>query len=169
MVFFSGCYFCTLLEWNVFVWCYISDLRDGAEGRLEASVFSRSIWDWFLISSNSCRIETDRWSLRGWGWAEALWFFMFQCRKNSARHKVIDKNLFIRTGCLWGLWTGGQEGAMLGELVGCSFIITGKVGRGKRPPFFSFLSRHQASIISFSSMSGGGGFSYPSTVNPGLL
>ena len=34
------------------------------------------------------------------------------------------------------------------NLVGYSFIIKGRVGRGKRPPSSSFLSRRQASIMS---------------------
>ena len=44
------------------------------------------------------------------------------------------------------------------NLVGHSFIIKGKIGRGERPPSSSFLSRHHASIINSSSRLGGGVF-----------
>ena len=43
---------------------------------------------------------------------------------------------------------------MLKSLLGYSFIIKRKVGTGRRPSL-SFLSRHPASIISFSKLSRG--------------
>ena len=45
-----------------------------------------------------------------------------------------------------------------GNLVCYGFIIRGKVRRGKRPLSSSFFSRHQTSVISPSSTSGGGVF-----------
>ena len=51
---------------------------------------------------------------------------------------------------------GGERVPRPENLVGYSFIIKGKVGRGKRPPFSSFLSRCQASISSSSSVLGRG-------------
>ena len=39
------------------------------------------------------------------------------------------------------------------NLLGCSFIIKGKIRKGKRP-FFSFLSRHHVFIVSSSSRMG---------------
>ena len=53
---------------------------------------------------------------------------------------------------------GGGEGAGPRELSGLQFIIKGKVGRGRRPPSSSFLSRRHASIISSSSGLGRGVF-----------
>ena len=52
----------------------------------------------------------------------------------------------------------GRESAAPENLVGYSFIITGKVRRGKRPPSSSFLSRHYAFINSSSSRLGRGVF-----------
>ena len=84
-----------------------------------------------------------------------LQFFMSQHRKNSVGGKVIGKKWFIRIGLLSGLQICKWEGATPQVLVGHSFIIIGKVGRGKRVTFSSLLSRYHASIISSSSMSGG--------------
>ena len=53
--------------------------------------------------------ETSRWCFEG---SEELLSFLYHHRKNSMRGKVIDKKWFIRIGCLWGLWAGGQEGAV---------------------------------------------------------
>ena len=61
----------------------------------------------------------------------------------------VDKKWFIRTGCLWGLQAGRREMLRPENLPDHSFIIKGKVGRGRRT--LSFLSRHHASIISSSS------------------
>ena len=93
------------------------------------------------------------------GASEELWFLKSQRRKNSVRGKVIDKKWFIRMGRLWGLPAGRWEGAIPRELSGLQFYNQRKVGRGKRPLSASFLSRHQTSIISFSSRVGRGVFS----------
>ena len=61
----------------------------------------------------------------------------------------VDKKWFIRIGCLWGLQTGRREMLRPENLPDHSFIIKGKVGRGRRT--LSFLSRRHASIISSSS------------------
>ena len=73
-------------------------------------------------------IEIAGWHFRR---LEELWFFMSQNRKNSARGKVIDKKWFIRIGCFWGVQAGGERLPCPKNLVGYSFIIKGKVGRGK--------------------------------------
>ena len=81
---------------------------------------------------------------------------MSQCRKNSARSKMIDMN--IRTGRLWDLQAGGQELSPQ-ELSGLQVCNQRKSGEGERPPSFSFLSRHLAFIINNSSRLGSGIFS----------
>ena len=55
--------------------------------------------------------------------------------------KVVDETWFIRIGRLWGLQVGGQEKLSPENLLGCSFIIKGKVGMPGRTSL-SFLSRH---------------------------
>ena len=75
--------------------------------------------------------------------------------KNSTRDKGIDKMWFIKIGCLWGLQVGRREMPRLENLLGYSFIIKWKVGRGRRPSI-SFLSRCHASIMSSSSRYGRG-------------
>ena len=79
-----------------------------------------------------------------------LYSFMSQHRKNSVKGKVIDKKWFIRIGCLWGLQAGRREMPHPRNLLGYSFIIKGKVGRGRRTSL-PFLSRCHASITSSSS------------------
>ena len=79
---------------------------------------------------------------------------MSQHRKNSTRCRVIDKEWSIEIGRLWGLQEARWESAMLESLLGYSFIIKRKVGTARRPSL-SFLSRHPASIISFSKLSRG--------------
>ena len=62
----------------------------------------------------------------GGGWGEGrglqgsliLYASAHKKKKNSARGTVVDKNWFIRIGCLWGLPVGGQEGAMPWKLNG---------------------------------------------------
>lgn len=53
------------------------------------------------------------WSCRNasWGGSKEPQFFMFQCRKNSTRGRVIDKKWLIRIGHLWALQAGGQGSA----------------------------------------------------------
>ena len=101
-----------------------------------------------------CGIET------GFGGFKKLWSFKSQCRKNSARGKVIDKKWFIRIGTLWGLQAGEEDKRVLciEHLVGYSFIIKGKAGRREKPPSSSFLSRCHVSTISSSSRLGRGVF-----------
>ena len=96
----------------------------------------------------------------GFGGFKKLWSCKSQCRKNSARGKVIDKKWFIRIGTLWGLQTGKGDKRVLHieNLVGYSFIIKGKAGRGERPLSSSFLSRCQVSIIGSPSTLGRGVF-----------
>ena len=65
------------------------------------------------------------------GGSEELWSFMSQCRNNSARGKVIDKNWFIRIGCLWDLQAGRQEVAAPQELTGLQ-LYNQKVRRRRR-------------------------------------
>ena len=82
---------------------------------------------------------------------------MSQCREEFNKNKVVDKKWFIRIGCLWGLQAGGQEMPWPKNLLGYSFIIKGKVERGRRTSL-SFLSRRYASIIGSSSRLGRGVF-----------
>ena len=56
---------------------------------------------------------------------------------------------------------GEQEEAAPENLVGYSFIIRGRVERGKRPHSSSFLSRCHAYIINSSSRCGAGDFFVP--------
>ena len=56
---------------------------------------------------------------------------MSQLTKISVRGKVIDKNWFIRIGPLWGLQEASKRVPHPENLVGYSFIIKGKVRRGK--------------------------------------
>ena len=56
------------------------------------------------------------------------------------------------------LTSGWARGCLPKNLVGSCFIIKGKVGRGRRPPPSSFLSRRHASIISSTSRLGRGVF-----------
>ena len=83
--------------------------------------------------------------------------FMSQCREEFSNSKVVDKKWFIRIGRLWGLQAGGQEMPWPKNLLGYSFIIKGKVERGRRTSL-SFLSRCHASIIGSSSRLGRGVF-----------
>ena len=76
-------------------------------------------------------------------------FFTSQGRKDSWKGTVKDKKWFIRIGCLWCLQVGRQEGTMPWELTGLQFHNQRKMGRGRKTSL-SFLSRHHASIISFS-------------------
>ena len=59
--------------------------------------------------------------------------------KNSARSKLIDEKGVIRTGHLCGLQVDGWESTVPKNLVGYSFIIKGKIGRGKKATFFLIL------------------------------
>ena len=70
--------------------------------------------------------------------------------KNSAGGKLIDEKGLIRIGHLCGLQVDGWESAAPKNLVGYSFIIKGKIGRGKRPLSSSPLSSHHTSINSSS-------------------
>ena len=65
---------------------------------------------------------------------------MYQCREEFMDSKVVDETWFIRIGCLWGLQVGGREKLSPENLLGCSFIIKGKVGMPGRTSL-SFLSR----------------------------
>ena len=76
--------------------------------------------------------------------------FMFQCREEFSVSKVIDKQWFFKNRIL-AKFTGGRvRNACSENWCRYSFIIKGKVGRGRRPSL-SFLSRCHASIISSSS------------------
>ena len=86
------------------------------------------------------------------GGSKELWYHSPLClntEKNLARGKVREK-WFIRIGHLWGLQMDRWERLHPRTYWGCNFIIKGKAGRGRRT-FFTFLSRHYASIISSSS------------------
>ena len=91
----------------------------------------------------SCATETVWCHVQG---PQELWSFMSQCRKNSARDKVIDKRWFIRIEPLRGLQAGRWEDVTPQELTGLQFYNQSKSGRGRRA-FLSFLSRCHASII----------------------
>ena len=72
-----------------------------------------------------------------WG-APGAWSFMSQCRRNSGRGEVVDMKWLTRIGHLWGLQAGRLGVLYPGNLVGCSLIIKGKMGRRKKN-FFVFL------------------------------
>ena len=117
----------------------------------QVSNFKSSCKGWPSLPLHpSCATETVWCHVQG---PQELWSFMSQCRKNSARGKVIDNKWFIRIGSLWGLQEGWWEMSCPKNLPSYSFIIRGKVGRGKRTSL-SFLSRCHASIISSSSRLG---------------
>ena len=99
--------------------------------------------------SKCCASETVRHCFRG---SKELPYhnLCLSAEKNSMRGKVIDKKWFIRIGCLWGLQAGRREMPHPRNLLGYSFIIKGKVGRGRRTSL-PFLSRCHASITSSSS------------------
>ena len=80
---------------------------------------------------------------------------------------MVDKKWFIKIGCSWSLQAGEQEMLCPMNFVGYSFIVKGKVGRGKKPLSSWSLSRCHASNISSSPRSGRGAFC-PYVVKPGL-
>ena len=74
-----------------------------------------------------------------------------QQRKEFSDGKTVHETWFIRKGCVWGLQAGRQEMLRPENLPGYKFYNQRKAGRGRRPPFPSFLSRCHASLISSSS------------------
>ena len=75
---------------------------------------------------------------------------MAQGREEFSHSKEVNKKWFIRIGHLWDLQEDEWEMSCPRNFMGYSFIIKGRVARGKRPSL-SFLSRCRASIISSSS------------------
>ena len=75
-------------------------------------------------------IETDWCYYRG---SKELQYstFMPQCREEFSESSVVDENWFIGIGHFWGLQVSGQEMPPAENLLGYSFIIQGKVGRGE--------------------------------------
>ena len=74
-----------------------------------------------------------------------------QQRKEFSDGKTVDEMWFIRKGCFCGLQAGRQEMLHPENSPGYKFYNQRKAGRGRRPPFPSFLSRCHASLISSSS------------------
>ena len=59
---------------------------------------------------------------------------MSQHRKISMRGKGIDKRL-EQDACEAYKWVGGEEDVVPENLVGCRFMIKGKMGKGKKITF----------------------------------
>ena len=82
-----------------------------------------------------CATETVWCHVQG---PQELWSFISQCRKNSARGKVIDKRWLIRIGPLRGLQAGWWEDVTPQELTGLQFYNQRKSGEWEKS-FFVFL------------------------------
>ena len=96
--------------------------------------------------------------------SEELWPFMSQCREEFNESKVIRSDLLGQDSYEAYKWAG-QRMLYPENLLGYSFIIKGKMGRGRRTSS-SFLSRHHASIISSSSRLSQGIFLFLGKLGP---
>ena len=112
-------------------------------------------------------LETSETTERVQGLSRAQ-VLLSRCRKNSARGRVTGKERVYQHRTLVRFTSRQARECHPKNLVGYSCIIKGRMGRGRRPPSSSFLSRCHASIISSSSTSGGGVFSCPYVVKLGL-
>ena len=96
----------------------------------QVSNFKSSCKGWPSLPLHpSCATETVWCHVQG---PQELWSFMSQCRKNSARGKVIDKRWFIRIEPLRGLQAGRWEDVTPQELTGLQFYNQSKSGEREK-------------------------------------